>query len=254
MLPRKLEGDEPKQIFMNASRKACLVLVLCAVALPGCKRKSAEKCDQAKGTVQQALAAADFTAAKQWREYAYKTCEDTGALASLDQSIVSAQSAAEQKKAAEAAAVQQAAQYVTLFTQFVGQNRTAPENASQAPDCGTDAAAARTKERWCKATRQVSTNGTFEVRYWEKDPKIVSFSTKAPKALACEDLGAATVVKSWDVPAGAGSAKRVHCDITAGALQGLHAVVTGAAGSNVVVFSPEYLAADEGLRKYAQAQ
>jgi hypothetical protein len=257
MLAGKFECDSAEQFFSSARLKGLtrlgLILALCAVALPGCKRKSAEKCDQAKTTVQQAVTAADFAAAKQWREYAYKQCEDTGALASLDQSIVAAQQGIEQKKAAEAAAAQQSAQFVTLFTQFVGQNRTAPENASKAPDCGTDAAQAQTKERWCKATRQVGTNGTFEVRYWEKDPKVVSFSTKSPKALTCEDLGG-TAVKSWDVPAGAASAKRSHCDITAGALQGLHAVVTGAAGSNLVVFSPEYLAADEGLRKYAQAE
>ncbi len=230
------------------------VLLLVCAALTGCKQKSAEKCDQAKATVQSAVTSGDFAAAKQWREYAYKQCEDTGALAALDQSIVSAEQEQAQKKQAEAAAVEQAQQYISLFTQFVGANRTAPEKASKAPDCGTDAAAERTKERWCKASRQVGTAGSFDVRYWEKDPKLVRFSTKSPKALSCEDFGAVNVVKSWDVPAGAATAKRSHCEVTAGALQGLHVIVTGAAGAEVHVFSPEYLAADEGLRKYAQAQ
>jgi hypothetical protein len=100
----------------------------------------------------------------------------------------------------------------------------------------------------------VGTAGAFEVRYWEKDPKLVRFSMKAPKALRCEDFGAVNVIKSWDVPAGAGTAKRSHCEVTAGALQGLHVVLTGAAGADAHVFSAEYLAADEALRKYAGVQ
>jgi hypothetical protein len=247
------ESGMARRVVRSArfERTALAVLAFSAL-LGGCKRKSAEKCDQAKATVQSAVTSGDFASAKQWREYAYKQCEDTGALASLDQSIVSAEQQLTQKKQAEVAAAEQAQQFVSLFTQFVGANRTAPEKASKAPDCGTDAVAEKTKERWCKATRQVGTAGTFDVRYWEKDPKLVRFSTKSPKALRCEDFGSVNVIKSWDVPAGAGSVKRSHCEVTAGALQGMHVIVTGAAGAEAHVFSAEYLAADESLRKYAQ--
>lgn len=233
---------------------ACGALLV-AAALAGCNQKSAEKCDQAQATVRQALQAADFAAAKEWRTYAYKQCSDTGALGALDREIVDAETKIAEAKQREEAEAAQAKKYVDLFAKFVTEHRAAPEETSKAPECGDDAAAARTKQRWCKASRKVGDAGSFDVRYWEADPKIVRFSTNLPKATSCEDLGgSAKVVKSWDVSATGGSAKRFHCEMTGGALQGLHVVVTAAKGAQAHVFSTEYLEADAALRKYAQAE
>lgn len=233
---------------------ACGALLAIA-ALAGCDQKSAEKCDQAQSTVRQALQVGDFAAAKEWRTYAYKQCSDTGALSALDREIVDKETQVAEAKQREEAEAAQAKQYVDLFTKFVADHRAAPEKTSSSPECGDDAAAARTKQRWCKVSRKVGDAGTFDVRYWEADPKLVRFSTNLPKAASCEDLGgSATVVKSWDVSATGGSAKRFHCDMTGGPLQGLRVVVTAAKGAQAHVFSPEYLEADAALRKYAQAE
>lgn len=234
------------------SAGAVLVGVL---ALTGCNQKSQEKCDQAQATVRQALSVGDFAAAKEWRTYAYKQCADATALATMDREIVDKETQVAEAKLKEEAEAAQAKQYVDLFAKFVADHRGAPEQMSKSPECGDDARAARTKERWCKVSRKVGEVGSFDVRYWEADPKLVRFSTTLPKAASCEDLGgSATVVKTWEVAATGGSAKRFHCEITGGPLQGLHAVVTAAKGAPAHVFSPEYLAADSALRKYAQAE
>lgn len=230
-------------------------VLLAVAAFTGCNQKSQEKCDQAQSTVRQALSAGDFAAAKEWRTYAYKQCADSATLAAMDREIVDKETQVAEAKLKEEAEAAQAKQYVDLFAKFVADHRGAPEEMSKSPECGDDARAARTKERWCKVSRKVGDAGSFDVRFWEADPKLVRFTTNLPKAAACEDLGgSATVVKSWDVPATGGTAKRVHCQMTGGPLQGLHAVVTGAQGAPAHVFSPEYLAADSALRKYAQAE
>jgi hypothetical protein len=65
--------------------------------------------------------------------------------------------------------------------------------------------------------------------------------------VACDELGPATVVKTWDVPAlGGAYAKRNRCDM-GGALSGLLAVVSEAARAEVSVFSPQYLERDPGM-------
>lgn len=239
----------------RASGVTLSFLALSLLALAGCNRKSAEKCEQAQSTVRQALQAEDFESAKQWRTYAYKQCADAASLTAMDREIVDKETQIAEAKQKQEADEARAKQYLSLFAKFVADHRAAPEETSKSPDCGDDPRAEKTKERWCKVTRKVGDAGSFELRYWEADPKVVRFTTKLPKAQGCEDLGgSATVVKGWDVPAGGGTAKRFHCEMTSGALQGMHAVVTGAQGAAAHVFTPEYLAADAALRKYAQAE
>src|SRR5690606_7226504 len=125
---------------------------------------------------------------KQWRTYAYKQCADAAALSAMDREIVDKETQVAEAKQRKEAEEARAKQYLTLFSKFVADHRAAPQDMSKSPDCGDDARAAKTKERWCKVTRKVGDAGSFEARYWEADPKVVRFTTKLPKAQGCEDL------------------------------------------------------------------
>ncbi len=244
--PSAVQRDASRPVMRRVLVGLCVAAAVSSVS--GCKQKSAEKCDEAKTTVQKAVEAQDWASAKQWREYAYKQCEDTGALAALDQSIVDAEKKAAEKKAADEAEAAKAQQFVSLFSKFVADNREAPDQASKNPDCGEDKPG-KSKDRWCKSTRQVGDKFTFQVRYWEADPKVARFTTKPPKAMTCEEFGASKVLGTQAVAGG--KAKRYLCEITGGPLSGLQAVVTDAQGSEAHVFSKEYVEVDSNLRKYA---
>lgn len=228
-------------------RFGALLLPLLAI---GCKAGDPEKCTQAQTVVGQALDAEDFATARQWREYAYKQCEDKGPLTALDLKItereasVTARKAADDKKRADTNAL------AKLFFDWVAQNRAAPDKASQAPACEPlpqGAPAASAKEHFCTATRAAGAN-TLEARYWEAEPAAaVRFSTVLPGQLDCAALKG-TAGKQWDVPAvGGKSAKRMRCDL-GGALTGLTAVLTAADKAPLHVVSPGYVARDPGWR------
>ncbi|HEX5099861.1 MAG TPA: hypothetical protein VFV94_10195, partial [Polyangiaceae bacterium] len=75
-----------------------LALGLCfAASVAGCKEGDPEKCTQAQAVVGQSLDAENFDAARQWREYAYKQCEDRGPLTALDLKITERESAVQQR-------------------------------------------------------------------------------------------------------------------------------------------------------------
>jgi hypothetical protein len=220
----------------------------CLLAL-GCNQKDAEKCTQALNVARQSATAEDFALAKQWREYAYKQCDDQSTLATLDRELTDSEAASIARKEAEAKKKAEKAALLKVFTDFVAQNRAAPDKASAAPVCdevpeGTPKA--KEKDRFCTATRQAGSTA-IQVRYWEADPQAFRFIIKPEDAVACDELGPATVVKTWDVPAlGGANAKRNRCDM-GGALSGLHAVVSEAARAEVSVFSPQYLERDPGM-------
>jgi len=225
------------------------MLALPLVLALGCNQKDAEKCTQALGTTRQAATAEDFALAKQWREYAYKQCDDQSALASLDKELgeregaVAARKDAEAKKKAESAALMQ------LFTSFVAQNRAAPDRASAAPVCDPlpEGAKPDSKDRFCTGTRQAG-NHLLQVRFWQADPQAFRFSVKAEEPATCDALAPATVAKTWDVAAVGGAyAKRHRCDL-GGSLAGLQGVVSEAARAEVSVFSPQYLERDPGMK------
>ena len=232
------------------SARAGLGALLLPLFVMGCKGGDPEKCTQAQAVVGQALDGEDFATARQWREYAYKQCEDKGPLSALDLKItereaaVTARKTADDKKSADTNAL------AKIFFEWVAQNRAAPDKASQSPACeplpeGTPAANA--KDHFCTATRAAGAN-TLEARYWEAEPGVaVRFSTTLPGQLDCAALKG-TAGKQWDVPAvGGKSAKRTRCDL-GGALAGLTAVLTAADKAPLHVVSPGYVARDPGWR------
>jgi hypothetical protein len=228
-------------------RRAGFVVSL-ALGMSGCQKGDPEKCTQALSVVQKSLDAFDFAAAKQWREYAYKECEDRGQLANVDQSIVSRESQAAAAQAASAKLTADTNALAKVFFQFVADNRAAPDHASQAPVCDAppEGAPADSKERFCSASRQAGSH-TLEVRYYDADHTAFRFTTTPDGELDCKAM-AGTVSKEWNVPAvGGKSAKRTRCEL-GGALSGLTAVVTGAQKAPLYVVSPSYVARDPGWR------
>jgi hypothetical protein len=216
---------------------------------PSCKQGDPEKCTQAQQVIRKAIDAEDFATARQWREYAYKQCEDRGPLVALDLKITDKESNVQLRKASEEKKQQDTNALAKLFFEFVAQNRAAPQNASQAPVCepvpaGGPASAA--KDHFCTAVRQAGAH-SLEARYWEADPTAFKFQTTLDGQLDCAAMKG-TVSKQWDVPAvGGKSAKRTRCEL-GGALQGLTAVVTAADRAPLYVVSPGYVARDPGWR------
>jgi len=227
----------------------------------GCSEKDATKCQEALDGTRKSVAASDPVLTKQWRDRSYKYCEDQAALSTLDREITSKQSAEAAAKAAEAQRLALNAGLLKTFVSWAGDNRAAPDHASVAPKCdGDDADPAAPKkpktdpaaaERFCSATRTAGTN-TLNVRYWEADKTIALFSTKVPAPASCDDLGPHKVLKAFGVPATNGqSVKRTRCELTAGTLAGMNAVVSDAANATVYIFSPSYLAKDPAMKKIA---
>jgi hypothetical protein len=236
--------------FRPTSALALIPFVLC---IQGCQNKDPEKCSQAQATTKQALAIGDFGLARQWREHAYKQCDDPGTLAALDKEIVDTEAALTRKKEAEAQKQKETADLLKLFLDFVGQTRANPELASAAPVCdpappaAPGKPAAESKDRFCTASRQVGSRYQFQVKYWDGDHGAFRYSTTPGAAVDCQMLGA-TVQKKWDVAAEGGkAAKRWRCDL-GGALSGLTAVVSAAVNAEVHVFTPTYLDRDPGWR------
>lgn len=217
-----------------------LVVLGCAASASGCKKKDAEKCDNALKVSRQAADTGDFALARQWREYAYKHCEDPASLQALDKDIVDKEKQLLEKKAAEEAKQREIDQLLTLFTQWAGQNKTSPQNAAGGVNClGPE----DSKERWCSGQRSVSGKYTFNVRYWEEEPEAAQFSTRAPGEVSCEKLGPASVLKTLSGGA------RSYCSLTGGALAGMQALLSRTPeGMVVAIFSPKYLERDAGLK------
>jgi hypothetical protein len=59
------------------------------------------RCDQSVATVRQAIGFKDFAAARTWREYTWKVCDERGVIATLDKELLDAETAAA-KEAADA--------------------------------------------------------------------------------------------------------------------------------------------------------
>lgn len=226
----------------------------------GCSEKDTAKCQEALDGTRKSLAASDTPLVTQWRDRAYKYCEDQAALATLDREVIDKQTADAAAKSAEAQRLALNAGLLKTFVTWVSDNRAAPDHASVSPKCdGDDPGAAppkaasndpKAKERFCTATRTAGTS-TLSARYWDADKSVVLFMTKTPAPTSCDGLGPNKVLKSWEVPAISGQGiKRTRCELS-GALLGLQAVVSAAANAPVYVFSPSYLAKDPALKKIA---
>jgi hypothetical protein len=227
-----------------------LLSALVAVPTASCKRKDPEKCQQGMSVARQAIKSEDFALAKQWREYAWKNCDDQMALQGIDQEIVTAEADVARRKAEQQAKDQERARLFAVFLQWAGANRGAPQNASKAVRCDPPApppAGAKpdpeSKERWCSATRQAG-NYALNVRYYDADREAVRFSTRPASPATCADLGEHQVVREWNVPAPGGQVvKRSLCSFNSGPLAGMQAVVS-AAIADVHVFTPKYAQRD----------
>jgi hypothetical protein len=232
--------------------KVAVWLLFSGLSLAGCSRKSAEKCADGQKVARQAVAGGDFALAKQWREYAYKQCDDASVLAALDQEIVNKEAAVTAEAARVAKSKADTAALVKLFLEFVAANRAAPNAASAAPTCETPPEGSpppkpgAEKDHFCTATRNAGAN-TLTVRYWNADPTAFRFTTTPEDPVDCAALGG-TPEKTWGVPAvGGKTAQRSRCALS-GPLAGLTAVVSGAAKADVHVWSPGYLEKDPGAR------
>lgn len=215
------------------------LLALVVVSALGCKRKDAEKCDEAQKVARQAADGGDFALARQWREYAYKHCADDSALQALDRDITDKEKALLQKKAAEEAKQREIDQLANVFTQWAAQNKANPAAAASATCAGPE----DSKDRWCTGQRSVSGKYMLGVRYWEAEPAAVQFSTLVPGELGCDKLGPSNLLKTLSGGA------RMYCDLTGGSLAGMKALLSRTAeGMSVAVFTPQYLERDAGLK------
>lgn len=242
-------------------RPAALALIAVSVPLfgsPACKAKDPAKCQQGLSVTRQALTAEDFALARQWRDYAYKQCDDAASLSALDQEIVAKQTAVDQRKQDVEKKKSETTQLVQVFTKYVADNRAAVDRASSATHCDAPAdpaaakAPAQQSQRWCSASRAAGESYTINLKYWDADKEAFHFSVRPPNAVSCADLGATNVLKTWDVRTTAGgSTKRSRCEFASGPLSGLQAVVSDASNADVHVFSPKYLDHDPAMKAMA---
>jgi hypothetical protein len=245
------------RIMFKASHGCSLAFLalLASGFVVGCNNKDAAKCSEAQQVTRQALAGKNFDLAKQWREYAYKQCEDTSQLAQLDKEIIERQAAVEKAARDEAAKKAQQQQLLTLFKNWVGQVRTAPERGVTHVSCegGDDEKLKTKKERFCSGARAVTgmEGASLQARFWEKTPADVAlYSVRLPLPATCADLGGHTVLKSTDVPTNivGRTVKRYHCDLTDAGLSGLQALATEANSAELRVFTVKYPEQDPALR------
>ncbi len=236
------------------------MVLIASVSALGCSDKDATKCQEALDGTRKSVAAADAPLTTQWRARAYKYCDESAALATLDKEISDKQAAQASSKALETQRLAMNAGLLKTFVTWAGDNKIAPDHASVSPKCeGDDPDAGAPKapsndpkanERFCTATRAAGSN-VLTARYWEADKSIELFMTKAPAPASCSDLGPNNVIKSWSVPAANGATvKRTRCALS-GALTGMQAVVSEAANAAVYIFSPSYLLKDPALKKIA---
>ncbi|MGC4089818.1 MAG: hypothetical protein QM756_18420 [Polyangiaceae bacterium] len=226
-----------------------LGLVAFGVCSSACNSKDAGKCEEAQSTVKQALTRENFSAAAQWREYAYKHCADAAQLQALDQSIVRQQGEVEARTRAAEQRKTENRQALKVFLQWAADNRAAPDKASAAPACDpAEEAKEKSKERLCSASR-VAGQYQLAVRYWEAEPAIARFSVKLPDVTTCEEIGASKLLKTWQVATTAGSTTaRFRCEFPAGPLAGMNAVLSQAVNAELSVFNPSYLEKEPALR------
>jgi hypothetical protein len=228
------------------------VLLLNAAFLAGCNQLDPEKCKQALDVTRQSIAAADFTAAQNWRTYAWKQCDDKAALEALDRELTAKQTEVEaRRRETEARAVAKRA-LLTAFLSWVRDNRADPSRASASPVCDPPAAddpkGDKSENRFCTATRIAGTS-QLAVRYYQAQPAAARFSVKLPEATSCSEIGAPTVVKTWAVPATGGrTAQRFRCSFSSGPLAGLHAVGSEAVNAELYLFDPAYLEKEPAQR------
>ncbi len=223
------------------------VLGCAAVAmagLTGCDRKDPEKCRQALETARSGATAGQFDAANEWRNYAYKHCEDPSELQKLDQDIVAKKTALAKAEAAKKALDSETQNLVKLFQSFVGDNRQDPSKATATMKCGTNEEKGKEDDVWCSGTRWVNRDRgyKFDVRYWKAEPAAAHFRLRTLGEVKCDGLGG-KASRKWE----AGS-KFWYCALSEAPTNGLWALVERTdKETRIEVFSKAYLARDAKL-------
>lgn len=246
-------GEQGATRARTRASRGCVslaVLLGLSVLVTGCK-KDEGKCTQGLEGALQSAEAGDDALTRQWRDYAYNHCDDAMSLQKLDQDIVAKQTALKKAALDKERKEKEQQQYVSLFQQWVASSRANPERASVTVVCDgeDDKALERSKERFCVRERALQGRmDKFVVRYWEKEPEAVLFSFVSPEPIRCENLGTATVVRQWPMPAAGGqTATRSLCQFGGGVLAGMQGLATEANGAKQYVFSKEYLEKDPGF-------
>jgi outer membrane murein-binding lipoprotein Lpp len=225
-------------------------VVAACLLVAGCSKKDQAKCDEALSAGRQAIKSGQQDLLTQWRNRAWKYCEDPAAVPALDREVVAAQQAEQERKAKEAAEKQKVSQLANAFSSWVGANRAAANKASAVPECPEKQRGKKEEERFCVATRRAGPY-EFKVRYWEAEPVAARFTMKPGVVMSCADFGPTREIHSFGIPSTTGkSAKRSVCEFTGGVLNGMQLVMTEATNADVHVFTKEYLERDPGMKKY----
>ena len=221
---------------------AALVSLFLPLVLTGCNRKNPEKCQEGQAGVKKSLEASDDALLTRWRDYAYKYCA-AEAFAAVDKDIVDTRAAKQKAEAEKKRQQQENDSLLQVFTQWIAGARNAPERAAN-PTCAGGEKEEKSQERWCVGDRQAPPH-VLHVRYWDKERVAAKFDVVVPHPITCEKLGG-TALRSWMVPNQ--PIKRHYCQINAGPLAGMQAMVTEAANAPVHVFSPQYVEKDAALK------
>lgn len=208
-----------------------------------CDGKDEDKCRKGQEGVRASLKAGNDGLLKDWRNYAFKYCDD-GEFSAVDREISDFQKEKQRVEAEKKKKEQENKAVLDLFLGWVGQYKAAPEGAAANVSCDGGPDEEKSKERWCVRQRQAPPY-VLQVRYWEKEPVASAFHVVIPHPITCDALGTAQVIRSWTVQ---GSIKRHHCQITGGLAAGMQAMVTEAAQAPLHVFSPQFVEKDPALK------
>lgn len=227
-------------------RLTALAFAIALLPASACQRKDPKKCDEAQATSRKAADGKQFAEARQWREFAYKQCDDKTTLGALDQYLSGKEAEVKVAEARQA----QAKPLMDLFKGFVTSNRAAPDKAIASRVCPPEG---QPDHGWCSGLRTTGGSATIEVRYKETEPGAFRFTAKGPGEGTCAQLAGAAG-RTWSVTMRSGGvATRTHCK-----LSGLDSVVSyeNAGGGTTVVTlaSPSFMVADPGLKKQIESE
>lgn len=136
---------------------------------------------------------------------------------------------------------------LSLFLAFAGNARKAPDRVSGIAECSDGAP----NSLCSKIYAQPGWSDTWLVSYAKAQPSAFRVQAVFGNVeLVCSDLGASSVVRSWQV----GSARKQRCAISAGPLAGLEGIIENYPGnSRVLAFSKAYLDHDAAFENAALA-
>ena len=203
--------------------------------------------------VRDALNKEQFDSARQWRERAYKYCEQDGSMATLDGEIKSKEEAVLKAKAEKEAKKKNAVALAKLVANLASQGKADASVVAKSAKCPEDDKG-KEKEGWCAATRSISGGQhVVEIRYWSEEKNAGTFIGKPLGPVECADIAPATVNRKFGSTIDGTPAKFSHCTFTGGTVAGMQGLVGWSDNlSFVQLFTPEYLAKDSALKNRVQ--